>query len=243
MMEKGKINFLYIFPNLFTAASIFLGILSVISASKGNFEKAAWLIILSTIFDALDGRVARMTKTTSKFGGEFDSLADVIAFGVAPAFLLYFSHGFAYGKLGVLVVALYVIFGAIRLARFNVISSETEANVFIGLPIPAAALFVVSWILLIEEYAWFRDYISGVMFLTFLAGILMVTNVRYPSFKKIDFRKAHFVKGLLILITLFSLIFLFPIEMLCTIATFYLLFGLGRYVYTVATKRSLRPTL
>jgi len=232
---------MYIFPNLFTAASIFLGIVSIISASVGNYEKAAWLIILSTLFDALDGRVARMTNTQSKFGGEFDSLADVIAFGVAPAFLLYFSYAHAYGKFGILAIALFVIFGAIRLARFNVISSEVEANVFIGLPIPAAALFVVSWILIFENYTFFHQYAMILIMFTLLAGVLMVSNVRYPSFKKVDFKKAHFVKGLTALIVLFSLIFLFPIEMLCTISSVFLLYGVGRYIYTIITKRSVRP--
>lgn len=242
-MEKGKINFLYILPNLFTAASIFLGIVSIISASAGQYEKAAWLIIIATVFDALDGRVARMTHTQSKFGGEFDSLADVVAFGVAPAFLLFFSYGHAYGKFGILVAALYVIFGAIRLARFNVISSETEANVFIGLPIPASALFVVSWVLMCEDYIVFHDYILVLLSFTLLAGVLMVSNVRYPSFKKVDFKKAHFVKGLFALIVLLSLIFLFPIEMLCAISTLFLLYGLLRYLNTIITKRNVRQKL
>jgi CDP-diacylglycerol--serine O-phosphatidyltransferase len=240
-MEKNKINFLYIFPNLFTAASIFLGVISILSAAAGNYEKAAWLIILSTLFDALDGRVARMTNTQSKFGGEFDSLADVIAFGVAPAFLLYFSYAHNYGKFGILVIALFVIFGAIRLARFNVISSEVEANVFIGLPIPAAALFVVSWVLIFENYTFFHSYAIFLIIFTLLAGVLMVSNVRYPSFKKVDFKKAHFVKGLIGLIVLFSLIFLYPVEMLCVMSTLFLFYGVGRYLYTMITRWSARP--
>ncbi len=240
-MEKTKINFLYVLPNMFTAASIFLGVLSILAAAAGNYEKAAWLIIVSTIFDGLDGRVARLTNTQSKFGGEFDSLADVIAFGAAPAFLFYFSYGHAYGKFGILVAALYVIFGAIRLARFNVISSETEANVFIGLPIPASAMFVVSWILVLENYTHLQAYTGAVSLLVLLAGILMVSNVRYPSFKKINMERSNFVKGLFVLIVVFSLIFLYPMESLCVISTLFLFYGLLRYLYTIITKRNARP--
>ena len=242
-MDKGKINFLYVLPNLFTAASIFLGVLSILNAAAGNYEKAAWLIIISTIFDGLDGRVARLTNTQSKFGGEFDSLADVIAFGAAPAFLFYFAYGHAFGKFGVLVAALYVIFGAIRLARFNVTSNEVEANVFIGLPIPASALFIVSWILMMENYGALHEYTLVLTLMALVAGVLMVSNVRYPSFKKMDFSRSHFVKGLFILIVVFSLIFLFPIETLCLISTLFLFYGLLRYFYTIVTKRNARPKL
>ncbi len=107
-----KFNPLFILPNLFTAGSIFLGVLSVIFSSKGHFESACWLILLSMILDGLDGRVARLTNTASKFGVEFDSLADVVAFGVAPAFLLYFYVGIDYGRVGMSVPAIFVILGA-----------------------------------------------------------------------------------------------------------------------------------
>jgi len=232
-MQKNRINFLYVLPNLFTAGSIFLGILSIINASKGNFEKAAWLIVISSIFDALDGRVARLTHTTSKFGEEFDSLADVIAFGVAPSFLLYFVYANVFGKFGVLIVALYVIFGAVRLARFNVINVNTEPNVFIGLPIPASAMFVVGWILVFEEYHILKTYSVLLLLATLLAGVMMVSNVRYPSFKKIDLKRANFVKGLVGLIVFFSLLYVYPIEFLTLTISAYLFFGVGRFLYAV----------
>jgi len=170
--QKNRINFLYVLPNLFTASSIFLGILSIINASQGHFQKAAWFIVVSSVFDALDGRVARITNTTSRFGEEFDSLADVIAFGVAPAFLLYFDYAKEYGKFGVLIISLYVIFGAIRLARFNIIKTDTEPNVFIGLPIPAGAMFVVGWILVFEEYEILKMYDVLLLLATLLSAIM-----------------------------------------------------------------------
>ena len=121
-----KYNLIYILPNLFTASSIFVGVISVVKASQGNFVDASWLILLALVFDGLDGRVARMTNTTSKFGAEFDSLADIISFGIAPAMLLYFFVGHEFGRFGILVSALYVIFGAIRLARFNISTAKTD---------------------------------------------------------------------------------------------------------------------
>jgi len=114
----------------------------MIHATAGHFQQAAWLIFLALIFDGLDGRVARLTNSCSKFGVEFDSLADIVSFGVAPAMLLYLFAGEEFGRFGVVVTALYVIFGAIRLARFNVMSASTEPSVFIGVPIPTAAVFI-----------------------------------------------------------------------------------------------------
>ena len=134
-----KFNPLFILPNLFTAGSIFLGILSVIYASKGSFEMACWLILASMILDGLDGRVARLTNTASKFGVEFDSLADVVAFGVAPAMLLYFYIGIDYGRLGMCIPAIFVIFGAVRLARFN-ITTSSEQTFLLVCPFPLLRL-------------------------------------------------------------------------------------------------------
>lgn len=148
----NKLQLIYVFPNLFTAASAFLGVISIIASANGQFEKAAVYILLSLIFDGLDGRVARMTNATSKFGAEFDSLADIVAFGVAPAMLFYFSVGHMYGKLGSLLCAMYVVFGAIRLARFNIMIGVSEPSVFIGVPIPTAAVVVSMWILLYREH-------------------------------------------------------------------------------------------
>ncbi len=184
-----RIDPLYILPNLFTGASIYLGILAISYAFMGRFTLACWLVLVSLIFDGLDGRVARLTGTTSKFGVEFDSLADVVAFGVAPAMILFFYTGFHYGKFGVVVAGLYVVFGAIRLARFNITTTQNEPNVFIGLPIPAAAVFVVSW-LLFEIYLSriYPQYSYGILLFLMIASLavslLMVSNIRYPSFKK-----------------------------------------------------------
>jgi len=223
---KQSRQLIYILPNLFTAGGIFSGVLSLIMSSEGKFENAAWFIIIALIFDGLDGRVARMTNTTSKFGVEFDSLADIVSFGVAPAMLLYQFCGEEFGRFGIVVSGLYVVFGAIRLARFNVTTSENEPSVFIGVPIPTAAVFISILILLYEKYA-FTLY-TPLLLVTLLVAVLMVSNIRYPSFKKIDLEKANFIKVLVALVVSASLIFIYPVESLSIIISVYLGFGLTR---------------
>jgi CDP-diacylglycerol---serine O-phosphatidyltransferase len=217
---------IYILPNLFTAGGIFSGMMSLIMSASGKYEYAAWLILLALIFDGLDGRVARMTKTTSKFGVEFDSLADIVSFGVAPAMLLYQYCGLDYGRFGMVVSGLYVVFGAIRLARFNVMTSEIEPSVFIGVPIPTAAVFVSILILLYEKYT--LDMHIPLLLATLFVAVLMVSNIRYPSFKKIDLQKANFIKVLVVLVVTASTLFIFPIEGLALLISVYLFFGVSR---------------
>lgn len=229
--SDGKLQLMYIFPNLFTAASAFLGMIGIIASSNGQFEKASIYILLSLVFDGLDGRVARITNTTSKFGAEFDSLADVIAFGAAPAMLFYFSVGHQFGKLGALFSAMYVVFGAIRLARFNVMSTEIEPSVFIGIPIPGAAVVLTMWILTYINYQFMHGFEIIMLLSLGLLSFLMVSNIRYPSFKKIDLKKANMKKVLVSLIVVFSLLYLYPIESTTLIFTVYLLYGLFRGIY------------
>jgi CDP-diacylglycerol--serine O-phosphatidyltransferase len=236
---KQPKQLIYILPNLFTAGGVFSGMMSIIMSASGKFEYAAWLILLALIFDGLDGRVARLTKTTSKFGVEFDSLADIVSFGVAPAMLLYQYCGMDYGRFGMVVSGLYVVFGAIRLARFNVTTSEIEPSVFIGVPIPTAAVFISILILLYEKYAF--DIYVPLLLATLFVAVLMVSNIRYPSFKKIDLQKANFIKVLVGLVVTASLIFIYPVESLAILISIYLFFGVGRatvYFFRQLQKRS-----
>ena len=219
-----KSNLIYILPNLFTASSIFVGVISIVEASKDHFILASWLVLLALVFDGLDGRVARMTNTTSQFGVEFDSLADIISFGIAPAMLLYFYIGHNYGRFGILVSALYVIFGAIRLARFNISTAKTDPNVFIGLPIPTAAVFVSMWVLLFHKYT-LEDYSIALLFLALGVAVLMVSNFRYPSFKKIQLDKPMVFKTMIILVLVASLLYLFSAEGFALIILAYTLYG------------------
>lgn len=158
---------IYILPNLFTATSLFLALFSLVKASEGQFMFAAWLIIGAAVCDAIDGPVARLTRTSSNFGLQFDSLADVVAFGVAPAFLMFKHLGLldkemlpVYApRLALGACALYAICAAIRLARFNIQAATTEKNHFTGLPSPGAAGAVVSAFLFVE---WLTEYMTGI---------------------------------------------------------------------------------
>ena len=229
-------NLVYILPNLFTASSIFVGVISIVEASRGHFVLASWLILLALIFDGLDGRIARMTNTTSQFGVEFDSLADIISFGIAPAMLLYFFVGDEFGRFGILVSALYVIFGAIRLARFNISVAKTDPNVFIGLPIPTAAIFVSMWILLFHKYA-LEHFGIVLLFLTLGVAVLMVSNFRYPSFKKVQLNKPMVFKTMIILVLTASLLYLFSAEGFAIIILGYTLYGPLRALRTLNLRK------
>lgn len=234
--SKRPAGALYILPNLFTAFSIFIGVLSIISAIGGNYEKAAWLIMLALLFDGLDGRVARLTNTSSKFGAEFDSLADIIAFGAAPALLLFTYIGDDYGRYGVAVSALYVIFGAIRLARFNVMAVRSEPSVFIGVPIPTAAVFVAILVLLCEHYKVLHSQAHFMLGIVTIVAVLMVSNIRYPSFKKIDLHRMHMRRFFLIVVFVAMLLFLFPIEGFSLLFVSYILYGPLRALYMILTR-------
>ncbi|AJC91274.1 phosphatidylserine synthase [Campylobacter subantarcticus LMG 24377] len=227
---------IYILPNLFTAASIFLGIISVIASINQNFDKALIYIILSLICDGLDGRVARATNSTSKFGVEFDSLADLIAFGVAPAILFYMSIGYEYGRFGSLIAGLFVVFGAIRLARFNVTTGTYEPSVFIGLPIPTAAVVSALWVGAYLYYDFLHNFSLMIVCIQILLAFLMVSNIRYPSFKKIDLKRANVLKVLILLVILFSMLYLYFLESALIVASLYVCYGLVRSFFTLMRK-------
>ena len=175
---------IYVLPNIITTASLFCGFYSIIASLKENFVIAAIAILAAAVFDGLDGRIARFTNTTSKFGAEYDSLSDVIAFGVAPAFLAYNWAMSFYGKWGWLAAFLFVLCGALRLARYNIQIGIIESKVFNGLPIPAAAAVVATTVLFFD-YAGVEGKFHDPSMLIFVSvlSILMVSNIKYYSFK------------------------------------------------------------
>jgi CDP-diacylglycerol---serine O-phosphatidyltransferase len=229
--EKNK--FVFLLPNLMTAVSLFLGILSVFASVKGDFDKAGIFIFLSLIFDGLDGRIARMTGTCSKFGVEFDSLADLVAFGVAPAMLIYFAAGHDFGKTGVLASGFFVVFGAIRLARFNVQCESIEPNMFIGLPIPAAAVFMACWTVLLNAYGVLAEYKTFIIVASFAVALLMVSNIRYSSFKKMHLSKQALMKIFVLMLSLFAVMYLYFLETLTAMITIFVLSGVVRAAYNL----------
>ncbi len=174
----------YILPNLFTTGSLFAGFYGIVAAMNGDYNISAWFILVSSVFDALDGKVARLTGTTSRFGVEYDSLADLVAFGVAPGILMYAWALKPFGKLGWLAAFLYVVCGALRLARFNVQVNTVESKRFVGLPIPAAASMVAACVLLFYHLGGSGGIKkASVLVLIYLLAFLMVSNFRYYSFK------------------------------------------------------------
>lgn len=192
---------IYLLPNLLTTGAMFAGFYAVIAGMGGDFRSACVAIIVAMFLDGLDGRVARMTNTQSAFGAEYDSLSDMLAFGVAPA-LICFSWSLSHlGKLGWTAAFIYVACAALRLARFNVQSAGSDKRYFVGLASPSAAGLVVFMVWTFHEYQFESDFMLAVpaALVTVLAGILMVINVPYYSFKDLDRNRVPFVVMLLVI--------------------------------------------
>jgi CDP-diacylglycerol--serine O-phosphatidyltransferase len=220
-MRKG----IYVLPNLFTAACLFCGFLSLLRTLQEDFYSAAILILVSGLFDGLDGKIARYTNTTSRFGVEFDSLADVIAFSVAPGILVFAWALEPFGRLGWLAAFLFVVCGALRLARFNIQVNTVESRYFSGLPTPAAAVMIATSILVFYEFG--DTGVSKhftILIATYILAFLMVSTMKYYGFKDIElFRRKPF-RWLVIAILLIIVVAYEPE---------YTLFGLS-LVYTVS---------
>ena len=185
-MKKG----IYILPNTLTLCGMFLGFYSIIAALRGDYLQAAWAIMLAMVFDGLDGWVARLTHSTTRFGIELDSLSDLVSFGVAPAVMLYQWALGDFGRVGWACAFIFMACGALRLARYNVQMGSAESKAFTGMPIPAAATIVASTVIFYYEI-W--DYAPEknifILLLTLLLAALMVSTLRYHGAKEIDFRK------------------------------------------------------
>lgn len=190
---KPKHRGYYLLPNMMTIASLLTGFLGILWSIEGAFEMAAYAILASCVFDGLDGKLARLTNSASDFGVQLDSLADLVAFGVGPAVLIYQWHLHDFGRLGIMASFLVIACGALRLARFNIQTGKISKKFFIGLPIPAAACTLAAFVLfspyLPEPFTvWIP---RAVLVLAFLVSILMVSNVRYASFKDAEVIRAH----------------------------------------------------
>jgi CDP-diacylglycerol---serine O-phosphatidyltransferase len=242
-IKKG----IYVLPNLFTTASLFCGFYAIIAAVKGLFEVAAVAILGAAVLDALDGRIARMTHTTSKFGGEYDSLSDLVAFGVAPALLLYTWSLSAYGKWGWLAAFLFVACGALRLARFNVQIGLIESKVFNGLPIPAAAIVVAAGVHL-YYYLGGEGKLANPLLLAGAVGLalLMVSSIKYYSFKDLNYFSRKPFMSFVLIIVILTIVVAEPQIMIFTFTLGYSLSGpawllakTSRKVYEEARRKRL----
>ena len=203
-LRKG----VYILPNLFTSAGLFAGFYSIISTLDGEYWRAAVMVLVAQLCDVLDGRVARLTRSTSSFGIQYDSLADLVAFGVAPGILVYEWALKDWGRWGWLAASIYVTCGALRLARFNVQIASVEKRHFVGLPIPAAADVIAATVLLYYWLGGEGQTGKHIVLLLVIFGVagLMVSEVKYYSFKEIRFHHRHPFSVLLALIMLIYLV-------------------------------------
>ncbi len=233
-MRKG----IYILPNSLTLCGMFCGFFAILSSFKGNYIHGAWAILIANIFDGLDGWVARLTNSTTKFGVELDSLSDLVAFGVAPAVLIYSWGLQPFGRFGIGAAFLYVICGALRLARYNVQMGTAESKAFTGLPIPGAGTVLASLVLFHHE-VWGntidKNYI--VIFLPFLLAVLMVTTLKFHALKEVDFRKRKPFSILVAVGTAIVLILMYPEIVIFLLAISYVCWGIIEGTYIIHKNR------
>ncbi len=242
--QDGRPRGIYLLPNLFTTAGLFAGFYAIVAAMKGNFDAACIAIFIAMITDALDGRVARLTNTQSAFGAEYDSLADMVSFGVAPS-LVAFTWALAnLGKLGWLAAFFYVAAGALRLARFNTQVQSADKRYFQGLAIPAAAGLIVSMVWAGKEYEIDSYIVSIWMFVWMIfTAALMVSNIRYYSFKSIDLKGRVPFVAILCIVLIFAAISIDPPNVLFLIFLTYSLSGPILTLWNLRKKRLLRKNL
>ncbi len=226
MEQKEGHSGIYLLPNLLTTASLFAAFYSIVASLKAQYDVAAIVIFIGMIADGLDGRIARLTNTQTAFGGEYDSLSDMVTFGVAPALLLYSWSLQHLGKIGWLVAFIYTAAVALRLARFNTQVETADKKYFQGLACPPGAAIIASFCWLCNQNEW--NHISIAVFAAGLAAtiaILMVSNIRYYSFKEIDFKGKVPFLHVLVIVILFVAIAVDPALVLFIGFSLYALFG------------------
>jgi len=226
--QRGK--GIYLLPNLFTTAALFAGFYAIISAINGLFANAAAAIFVAMVLDGLDGRVARMTNTESEFGAQYDSLSDMLSFGMAPALVVYLWGLSTLGKYGWLAAFIYTAAAALRLARFNTQVGIADKRYFQGLPSPASAAVVAGLVWVAVEHGYSGDNLTTqfrvvAAFLTALAGVLMVSNVRYHSFKDLNLKDRIPFVAMIIMVAVMVLISVDPPQILFFGFLIYALWG------------------
>jgi CDP-diacylglycerol--serine O-phosphatidyltransferase len=219
--------------------NMFCGFLSILNASEGNFNYAAWLIFVAAIFDALDGMVARLTNSSSELGVELDSLSDIVSFGAAPSFLLYKTFFYSMNTWGILISALPLIAGGFRLARFNIQLVGFSKSFFLGLPIPSSALTIASFILAFYSEGFPKPISDFIVPLILVLSFLMVSNIRYETLPKISVKSIkekpyHFI----FLIGAAVLVAFMYTKGLFLVFVFMIVIGIFRHLYKLVTTSS-----
>ncbi|HUW49515.1 MAG TPA: CDP-diacylglycerol--serine O-phosphatidyltransferase [Sulfuricella sp.] len=229
---------IYLLPNLFTTAALFAGFYSIVQAMNGHFEQSAVAIFIAMVMDGLDGRVARLTNTQSEFGAEYDSLSDMVSFGVAPALVVYVWALKDMGKLGWIAAFVYCAGTALRLARFNTQHEEVDKKFFQGLPSPAAAALLAGLVWVMNDY-----HVNGadihwlVWGVTLFAGLTMVSNLRYYSGKDFNLRRSVPFVGILLIVLVFILISSDPPRVLFSVFVLYALSAYADWLWGLVRRR------
>ncbi len=236
--KPGRRRGIYLLPNAFTTAALFCGFYAIVMAMNQKFEHSAWAIFIAMILDGLDGRIARLTNTQSEFGAQYDSLSDMVSFGAAPALVIYEWSLRGLGKLGWIAAFVYCAGAALRLARFNTNIEVVDKRFFQGMPSPAAAAIVAGFILMMDEL-----HVAGIELpwvswsIALFAGLTMVTNVPFYSFKDVNFRKSvPFIFVFLIALG-FALVSINPPMVLMPIFLTYGLSGYAVFFWRLAKGR------
>lgn len=220
----------YVLPSLFTSAGLFAGFYAIMQARLGNFEAACLAIYGAMIMDIIDGRLARLTNTMSDFGSEYDSLADLVSFGVAPALVLYDFALADLGRFGSLIAFVYIACTALRLARFNV-ASTSDKRFFTGVPSPGAAAMIATVIWVCVDYSIMpQDVNVWLAILMVVMALAMVSNIQYRSFKDVDFRDKMPFIGLIVLVLIIAMIYMDPPLAFLLMGTIYMVSGAVFYV-------------
>jgi CDP-diacylglycerol---serine O-phosphatidyltransferase len=238
LVKRKRMKGIYLLPNLFTTGALFSGFYAIIAAMSGDFYGASKAIFIAMILDGLDGRVARMTNTQSDFGAEYDSLSDMVSFGVAPALIMYSWVLSTMGKIGWLVAFVYCVAAALRLARFNTQHGSDDKRYFSGLASPAAAGIVAGFVWICSDHNIPAESVKWIaLIITLVSGLLMVSNILYRSFKDLDLKnKVPFV-ALLIMVLVFISIVLQPPFVLFMVFFLYGLSGLVIYLWRLFFKK------
>jgi CDP-diacylglycerol--serine O-phosphatidyltransferase len=205
--DKRRFRGVFLLPNLITTGSLFAGFYAIVASIDGRFYAAAVAILVSLVLDGLDGRIARITKSTSGFGVQYDSLADLVAFGVAPGILVYLWALKPYHQFGWVAAFLFVVCGALRLARFNVQQGSMDPRYFNGLPIPAAATMIATAIIFYYQIGeWAPERHIFILAMIYLLSFLMVSNIKYMSFKKMELFRRHPFHTLVAVVLIFVVV-------------------------------------
>ncbi len=231
----------YLLPNTLTLCGMFSGFFAIMSAINGNYLYAAWAIVIANIFDGLDGWIARLTNTSTRFGIELDSLSDLVAFGVAPSIMMYKWALGPFGRFGWAAAFLFVACGALRLARFNVQTGAPGSKAFKGMPIPAAATILASIIIVYYEF-WEGPPPKNVFFpvITIILSLLMVSTLKYHGLKEIDFREKKPFRFLVIFVLILFVLLIHPPTAIFVFAMSYLVWGIIENTYILLRRRRMK---